>query len=314
MSKFRNLPFFSRFLLLNLVVNAYALTGKIPAFFQFFGKVFTEESKRKAYKDYEPSERDIFAAVYPKSGTNWIMQTLQQIICRGEVEYEHIHDIVAWPESPFPAVSLNAKPPANAYRQMRVIKYNGKAAEFILNEKAYYVTIIRDPKEVVVSAYYFLPSLFGVQDKITIDEWLDIFCSPNFPAGSWASHTASWWALRDKPNVLVFLFDEMKKEPKKCVEKICDMIGIELSNAEQKKVLSKISFDYMRERENQFAPPILPLMRNKTIPQMIRKGKTGNSKELLTQELQARIDEYVLKELGKLGSDFPYREVFTVIE
>jgi hypothetical protein len=45
---------------------------------------------------------------------------------------------------------------------------------------------------------------------------------------------------------------------------------------------------------------------------MIRKGQSGASSELLTLEQQRRIDDYCRAELKRLGSDFPYDEMFSI--
>jgi hypothetical protein len=43
---------------------------------------------------------------------------------------------------------------------------------------------------------------------------------------------------------------------------------------------------------------------------MIRSGKSGASEELLTKEQQDAVDRRCLAELERLGSDFPYAELF----
>ena len=46
--------------------------------------------------------------------------------------------------------------------------------------------------------------------------------------------------------------------------------------------------------------------------QLMRSGKSGNSKELLTTDQQHQIDAHCLRELERIGSDFPYRDKFNV--
>jgi hypothetical protein len=45
---------------------------------------------------------------------------------------------------------------------------------------------------------------------------------------------------------------------------------------------------------------------------MMREGRSGNSKELLTPAQQRRIDAWCAQELERLGSDFPYERIFAL--
>ena len=36
---------------------------------------------------------------YAKSGTNWMMQIAHQLIYHGNGEYDHLHEIVPWPDT-----------------------------------------------------------------------------------------------------------------------------------------------------------------------------------------------------------------------
>lgn len=317
MSQFRKVSYFSKFFPLMVIIKFFKTLGLGRAVMQKMGeRIFDIEKKKQVYQGYDLSERDIFAAVYSKSGTNWLMQTMQQVICRGEAEFEHIHQVVPWPESPFDFfVQLKGGAiPENAERGMRVIKSSSKAGILPFDEKARYVTVIRDPKECVVSGYYFLPGVFGLHGSYSPNDFVNFFTSPGYLAGSWAEHTASWWELRDRPNVLVLTFEQMKKESEGCTRKIAEFLDVRLTEEELAKVLHKSSFAWMKENEDKFGPPILPLVGKRGVPKMMRKGKTRGSKELLTQEQQARIDRYCLGELERIGSDFPYREYFPVVE
>jgi hypothetical protein len=91
-------------------------------------------------------------------------------------------------------------------------------------------------------------------------------------------------------------------------------MGISLTEAQMAKVIERSSFQYMKQHESQFGTPILPFMKAKDKAVMIRSGKSGSSNELINREQQAAIDRFCQELLHKLGSDFPYREMFTVVE
>ena len=52
------------------------------------------------FPSYAPRPEDVFICSYFKSGTNWTMQMAVQIAHRGRAEFEHIHNLVAWPDIP----------------------------------------------------------------------------------------------------------------------------------------------------------------------------------------------------------------------
>ncbi len=66
-------------------------------------------------EDCRPAEHDVLICSYFKSGTNWTMQIAVQVAYRGRAEFEHIHELVPWPEIPDRAgfaVPLQRRPPA----------------------------------------------------------------------------------------------------------------------------------------------------------------------------------------------------------
>ncbi len=56
--------------------------------------------KKNPFGSYVPTRHDVFVATYAKSGTNWMMQIAHQLAFHGEGEFDHIHCVVPWPDSP----------------------------------------------------------------------------------------------------------------------------------------------------------------------------------------------------------------------
>ena len=48
---------------------------------------------------YVPRREDVFVATYPKSGTNWMLQVVLQLAHGGAAEFDHVHDVVPWPDA-----------------------------------------------------------------------------------------------------------------------------------------------------------------------------------------------------------------------
>jgi len=72
--------------------------------------------------------------------------------------------------------------------------------------------------------------------------------------------------------------------------------------------LEKSSFSYMKANDSKFAPPAWDAGH---VP-MVRSGQSGNSKELLSTQDQSQIDDFCIRELEKLGSDFPYQALYAL--
>lgn len=278
------------------------------------GRMFTEKLKAQAFAGYEPTEHDVIVATFAKSGTNWMLQIAQQITCCGAAEFDHIHDVAPWPDAPRPGpIPLDdLGPQQTSPTGLRVIKTHLPTSNVPYSEEAKYLTVIRDPKEVLVSSYYFLGGIMGVLDHVTIDDWYELFMRDGGLGSAWAEHTASFWEWRDKENVLVLNYGSIKEEPVASIERIAATMGVALSAGELAQVVERASFQYMQARESQFAPPQMPFSKNDQPVLMVRRGATGDSGELLSPQQQTSVDHLCMDALEKLGSDFPYESSFTL--
>lgn len=260
------------------------------------------------FKGYTPTKNDVIIACSSRSGTHWMMQIALQIAHRGQADYDYIYDIVAWPDFlPSVAIGLTETPPRSP-TGLRVIKTHAPAKSVPVNDAAKYITVIRDPKEILVSTYYWAPQAFaflGLQTG-TPEYWVEKFLKNQVPGGWWAQHTAGWWALREKPNVHIVSYNDLKADSSGEIDRISEFLGIELSPEQRQQVIEKSSFDYMKTINHKFSP----IIGNTDRIDIVRAGKTGEGRALFTTEQLARVDAFCKSELKRLGSDFPYDEMF----
>jgi len=260
------------------------------------------------FGEYVPTADDIIIACHSRSGTHWMMQIALQIAHLGQADYDYIYDMVAWPDFlPGVAIRLSEHPPSSP-TGYRLIKTHAPADSVPYNEVAKYISVIRDPKDVLVSMYYWAPQAFaflGLRTG-TPEDWIDKFIKQQIPGGWWATHTASWWALRDKPNVHVVMFNAMKSDPATEIERIREFLQVELSPSQYLQVIEKSSFQYMKAINHKFSP----IIGKTAVMDIVREGKTGSGSALFTQGQLARVDAFCKRELQHLGSDFPYDEMF----
>jgi hypothetical protein len=264
-----------------------------------------EHRMHKGFQDYQPTKNDVFICSYPKSGTNWGMQIAYQIANHGKGEYEHIHDVVAWPDATKDgvAVPLNHEMALASLTGYRVIKTHAEAQYVPYSPEAKYVCIVRDPKDVAVSGYYFFRDVELGFLIPSIKAWVELLMSDT--SLNWASFTHGYWLWRNRPNVLFLTFEEMKVDLNKTIQQIADLMGITLSAEELEKITYLSSYQYMKTIDHKFYPgKIAPLASPKG--SMIRSGKKDSSGELINKKQQADIDDHSKKSLLKLGSDFPY--------
>jgi hypothetical protein len=286
---------------------------------KFFSRIAKAQEKRARRKNpflrYTPGPQDVFVMTFAKSGTNWMMQIAHQLIYHGKGEYNHLHEVVPWPDTtimPF-FMKKYAIPIEEATHwerspeRKRVIKTHYNWDLLPHSDQARYIAVIRDPKDIFVSNYLFVrDGVYGTAMP-SVDTWFDLFLSPHFPlGGSWAVNAAGYWAERHRPNVLVVSFKSMKADLRGTVVKVADFLGIRASDSLIDEVCRLSSFEYMKQNDHKFW--IGQLVPWRKPGSMIRKGTQGGSSELLSVERQRQIDRHFMEELERLGSDFPYRE------
>jgi len=268
---------------------------------------------RAMFAGFEPSDRDVYVATWMKSGTNWMMQLALQTAWRGQAEFDHIHDVVPWPDAPGPDCVALEDPTTwqPCPTGKRIIKTHAPARQVPVGDGATALVVLRDPKDVLVSAYHFGGALLGVQDQVTPAQWLETMLRHSRNHGNpWLDHAAGWWALRDRPDVHIFFFSEMRRDLPGTVDRVAELLGVDLKDEERAAVIERSGFAWMKQNNDRFRPLGLPFVSKATTPEMVRKGGSSGGRELYTPDQLRRLDEVILNEIADRGLDLPYAEWF----
>ena len=258
-----------------------------------------------AFEGYTPDKSDVICSAYFKAGTNWIMHVCHQIAHRGTAEFDHIQDVIAWPDAAQPRYwrdlfdsNANTSPTG-----LRVIKSHLSANLVPINDQAKYVVMTRDPLDCAASGYHYFAKLMFGPFTPPPDTWLDFFGSDSAVSGPWHRVTASWWAERQRANVMFLCFEDMKASPRESVARIATFLGVDLSEPELDRVLERTSFKAMKQMNDRFYP-VRQTIWTASDGQIIRKGTVGDGTGLFSPQAIRRFRDRMAKGLKSAGSDF----------
>ena len=252
---------------------------------------------------------DIVVSTPAKNGTNWMLQLATQAAWKTQVTFEHIHQVVPWPDCPIRVLPATLDDGPRSPSGHRVIKTHFGADRVPWSDDARYVVVLRDPKLVVESAYHFFVGNFTAifRGEVPAERFLEVWLSGSFVGGDWAEHVASWWRLRDRPNVVVLTYARMKRDLPGVLDELCAFADLELEPQVRDEVLRRAGFAWMKEHNGAFAA-ITPRLRGE-LPPMVRSGSTRAS-GLFSADQLAEVDRRLKQRLGELGCELPYDELF----
>ena len=272
-------------------------------------------AKKNPLRSYVPGKQDVFVMTYAKSGTNWMMQIAHQLIHHGQGEFDHIHDLVPWPDTQImgPLMRRYAIPLEDPPLDHVTRAEKGDQDAFQLGAAALLGRGALHRGDPGSQGHLRLQLLASSGTRVygnampSIRTWFNLFLSDKFLiGGSWAVNTAGYWAQRYRPNVLVVSFKSMKRDLRATVLEVARFLDIQVSDDVIDEVCRRSSFEYMKRIDRKFR--IGKLIAWSPAGAMIRKGAQGGSSELLSSAQQREADAYFVSELSRLGSDFPYEE------
>jgi aryl sulfotransferase len=263
------------------------------------------------WNDFPFRAGDIIIGTYGKAGTTWTQQIVAQLVFGGDGMIK-VHEISPWWDLRIVPPEVRAGVLQQPHR--RIIKTHLPADALVTSPLAKYIYIARDGRDVIRSMYNhhssFRPDVYDlfngpglVGDPLPLPDpdirsyfrtWLE---KDGYPFWSFWENTASWWALRDHPNVKLIHFNDLKADLEGGMRAIAAFLDIELAENRWPAAVRHCTFEYMKANAERYAPMGGEIW-NGGAETFINKGTNGRWCDVLTAEECHSYEEKAVEMLG----------------
>ena len=267
-------------------------------------------------------EGDIVVSTRSKSGTTWMQQICLSLVHGSAALPAPLGELSPWvdwltePEGVLFA-RLNAQP------GRRVLKTHTPLDGVVLDPRATYVVVVRDPLDMAVSLYHQgnnldrerLAELTGrtaptPSPRPPLPEWLVRWTlaetDPTESMDSLAGvvhHTADAWSRCDDEQILVLRYEELATDLEDRMRWLANRLDIEVDPHLWPSLVEGASFTSMRAAAAQRVPDRRGVLKDPTA--FFRRGNPGAGREILGADEVAAYERRVRELLVAEGADDP---------
>ncbi|KAM6366914.1 LOW QUALITY PROTEIN: sulfotransferase 6B1-like [Alca torda] len=258
----------------------------------------------RAMESLEARSDDIILAGYPKSGTNWVGQILNDLLVIFEKKTQNKESSVndeELEEFPYLEIGDTGKYERMNIPSRRVIFTHllpENLPRSIFKNKAKILLLIRNPKDVATSFYHFTNGMSPLPSYETWDDFFVAFMTKKMPWGCYFEYLSKWNKYADDENVMTIIYEELKENPVLGVKNTA-FFGISLTEKELQSVVQRSSFQSMKKNSQKTHGAFGNVL--------FRKGAVSDWKNLFSEdhnEKWTNIEEHVGG--TKLGTKLKY--------
>ncbi|KAM4703077.1 3-beta-hydroxysteroid sulfotransferase-like [Rhinophrynus dorsalis] len=253
--------------------------------------VHTVESLTYAWKEFVTRDDDVFNVTFPKSGTTWLQEILTLVYSNGDptpAKTTYSWDRVPWLEQHTGRGQIENRPSPRLITTHLPLRFFPQS---FFKSKAKVIYTVRNPKDVCVSLYFFSLIAKFMEYKEDFQEFVALFLSGNMLFDGWFEHVKDWLKLKDNPNFLLLSYDDMIKDPRSNVVKICKFLGKDLDDAAIDSVVEHSSFKAMKANDMSNYSAVPEHIFSKGEGSFHRKGVSGDYKNHFTPEQEAEFEK-----------------------
>ncbi|XP_056343849.1 sulfotransferase 6B1-like [Oenanthe melanoleuca] len=255
----------------------------------------------KALESFEARSDDVILAGYPKSGTNWLSQILNDLIAISQKKTLGKEKLEEFPY-------LEVGDPEKYERMLKLPSPRFMATHLrpenlptsIFRKKVKILLLVRNPKDVATSFFHFSNGLGILPSYDTWDDFFTDFMSKKVAWGSYFEYLSEWNKYIDKENIMAITYEELKENPALGVKNIAAFFGIPLTEEELQLVVERSSFQSMKKNSEKTHGSFGNVF--------FRKGGVSDWKNLFSEEQNEKMDKVFEEQVAgtKLGKKLKY--------
>lgn len=234
-------------------------------------RTWINDSRR--WQHYRPRPDDIIIATYPKCGTTW-MQRIVSLLVFQTAEPKPIVQVSAWIDRRFPQPIEAVIAQIEAQKHRRFLKSHLPLDGLPFYDAVKYIHVARDGRDVCMSFHNHVTGFIdpmldqlnkaGLEDeavgrsypKISADpggffhQWISQGEVPGHddgsPGMSFFHFERTWWEARDRPNVLLVHYNDLKADLSGEMQRIAEFLEISVAPTLWPELVDAASFEAMR--------------------------------------------------------------------
>ncbi|XP_041648832.1 sulfotransferase 2B1-like [Cheilinus undulatus] len=260
----------------------------------------------KFAQEFTFKDDDVVAVLYPKSGTVWMQEILPLLLNGGDLT--PIQTIPNWDRVPWleeKRLELVIDKLASPRALVSHFPYHLMPPSFH-SSKAKVIYVMRNPKDTLVSSYFFHQMAGFLPDPGMFDEFITTFLEGRVMFGKWTDHVKSWRQTELGDRIMYITYEEMVQDLPAALRRMSDFLGRDLNEETIKKISEHCSFQSMKQNNmsNFSLVPKVYLDQDKS--PFLRKGVVGDWRNHFNSEQEARFTSVIKKELEKESFTLPW--------
>ncbi|KAM5209737.1 sulfotransferase 2A1 isoform 2-T2 [Hipposideros larvatus] len=242
-------------------------------------------------------------------GTNWLIEILSLIYSKGDPKW--IQSVPIWERSPWleTMYGYNTLKDKEGPRFMTSHVPIHLFPKSLFKSKAKVIYIIRNPRDILVSGYFFWITSNFVKKPESLEQYFEWFIQGKVVFGSWFDHVRGWISMQGKENFLILSYEELKRDTRSAVQKLCQFLGKKLEPEELNSVLQNSSFQAMKENKMSNYSMLRGWLLDQKNGSFMRKGISGDWKNYFTVAQAEVFDKIFQEKTADLPRElFPWEE------
>jgi len=237
---------------------------------------------------------DIFLVSYPKSGNTWTRFLIANLVYpEKHPDFANINELIPDPEG-LTKRHLEQLPRP---RYLKSHQYFDPRYQKIIH-------IVRDPRDVVLSEYYFDIKRRAIADDFPLEKFVSRFVRGelNHPYGTWGENTATWFYTRgNSSRLLLVTYEALQSDGPRQMEKVAEFIGVPADPDRIAFAIQQSSADRMRELEKKQGHLWSSTKQTRQDKPFVRSAKAGGWKNELSEASISEIESAWGKLMHELG-------------